>query len=319
MKTAQLSSRFARFGSYLLKFTLGVGILAWLLYQFDLGEVVHVTLNFPIKVYPVLIAAVVAVLACGALRLWVLDSKCWNRPLSSLSIAYTKVQFIGLFIPGRVSDLLLLRKSPSGTTPNRAAAASAIIVDRFLSCVAVVVFGQLGLAFIYSNTLWLVGAGLALVVALGFFYATPQLLQLVKRLNIPLPLKFHGIAQRIDSALTEVLQHSRGWPLFLNLGLFGLRVMISALTYQVLFQSIDITASSSMILAAMYAAHLVLLVPLTLWGLGTSEMALVFFFNLVPVRGDIVLSVALLSRLITILLLSVVYFFIPDPGKACAE
>lgn len=293
---------------FTIRIAVGVGILAVLFARIGLAETIAALAGFPVWAGLVFMMLLVANTGLGGLRLWALNSRCWRQSLPWFLLRYARVQFIGLIIPARLGDYLLVSRSESNDAYGESTAV--ITADKILAIASVLVLGELGLwALIPEKVAGFLLLATVMAVSLAFCALKSRFLREAGRKLLPARAKrlFDGFSAELYAIFSL-----RNMPrMSANIMLFAGRMVLSAAGYYVLFRASGHNVAYARLLLLVAADHLLLFAPVSIWALGLTESLFLAFLVNVDVPAHVVLGANLYWRILNLLLVSVVYFLAP--------
>jgi uncharacterized protein (TIRG00374 family) len=226
-----------------------------------------------------------------------------------LLIYYFVGLFFGNLLPSNVGGDVVRAYGLVRASGRAEAAAISVLVDRLMGLVAW--FGAaVGMAFLATATLAR-GSELeqieiaTMVVAALFLFAAALLFsrrisQRVKRIfDLALLRPLQPIAQRVYHALQVYRQSYRA--LALNVALSVGIVVVTTLVWYLVARALGESIPTFYFFLFNPLLVFVLLIPISFNGLGTKEIAAVFFFGLVGMSEEVALAMSLIFHLIVVL------------------
>lgn len=296
--------------STILKIAVSLGLIAYLLSRVGLSRVVEVMRSASTNyVYLVIaLALYFGAITVGSLK-WriLLKAQKIDVPLGSL-LSYTLVGlFFGNFLPTNVGGDLVRGYDLARHTSLPAETAISVLVDRLVGLIAFVfVAVVMALLVVYSagqTELWevaLAAAILLLVLCGGFALILSRRLQAqVRRLfDRPLLSRLAPMYERLSAAL---LAYRRAYKALAQGFFISILVLtIGSVVNYLIALSLGGGISALHIFLFTPLITFVLLIPVSIGGIGLNQSAYVFFFNLVGVAEERSLAISLIMQAIII-------------------
>jgi uncharacterized protein (TIRG00374 family) len=300
----------------LLKVTVTVVVTAVLLAQAGLGRLVQ-TLRSETDWRWVLmaigLAAVAMVINVGRWQL-MLRGQGAKASLASLVRIYLIGMFFNNVLPGRFGGDIVRAYGTSISTTTKTRSAAAVLMDRLVGAISVLVLGMLAISLNASRLpaafqTFLIGLFLASMLILAFMlYRNDELaglrLKVLKALDVNL-LGFR-IGPKIESALNALRSYSRNRGVIVRGFLISL-VANGFSTVNLLFYARAVNADVNLGDVATITPFILMigLVPISFNGIGTIEAAFVLLFGTLGLDDHVSLAIAILRR-VSLLVLSLV-------------
>jgi uncharacterized protein (TIRG00374 family) len=293
-----------------LKIAVSVILIAYLLSRVGLANVVEVLRSASTNYVYLLVALAMyfGAITLGSVK-WqiLLRAQSIQVPLSSL-LSFTFVGlFFGNFLPTNVGGDFVRGYDLARHTRLPAETAVSVVVDRMLGLIAFVfVAAVMALLVVYSAgqaDLWQVAAAasLVLLVLCGVFalMLSNRLRRQVSRLfDIPLLSSLSPLYDRLSNALSAYRRRYTALALVFCISIVILTIG-SVVNYLI---SLALGGGISFLHIFLFTPLItfVLLIPLSVGGIGLNQSAYVFFFNLVGVPEDKSLAMSLIMQAIII-------------------
>jgi uncharacterized protein (TIRG00374 family) len=290
----------------ILKIVVSLGLIVYLFSQVDMAQV---GAAMAAANYSYLILALVLYLGAitnGCLKWYILLRALGiSVPFGSL-LAYTFVGvFFNNFLPANVGGDLMRGYSLARDTERAEEVAVSVFVDRIVGLVAFMSAALVTaiVAVYVTGRTDLQGIVLAAFVALGVIFGifvlllSRRLRALMGRLfRLPFLAPVAPIYERLSEAMA-VYSHSYG-ALLLAFCVSLLTLLLSNFVNYLIFQAVGGGVPLLYIFLFNPLIAFVLLVPISVGGLGVGQGAYVFFFGLVGVPEHLALSVSLIMQMI---------------------
>jgi glycosyltransferase 2 family protein len=287
---AQAGSHSRRLGSHILRIAVAAGLTGYLLWRSHPGDVLRAVASADpawILLAVVLVLADRALMAYRWIALLCIVRPGQRPPLGRLFEVFFVSTFVGTFLPASIGGDAVRAYSISRDEVSGADAVASVFMDRMLGVAALLVMGVPGLFFardLAANRAVLAGlaatAAISLATILTIFSERFGLWSARLIGTVPAPA-----LRRMAHAIVEsIRRYARfHWPL-LNVLLASIAVQILRIVQAYcLGRSLGIDAALAAYFAFIPVILLIMLLPITVNGLGTSQAAFVWFFARVGV------------------------------------
>lgn len=291
-----------------IKLGVTVGVTAYVLWQAGLTDALRTLAGADWRL--------VALAALSALISMTINVKRWQvmlhgqggaASLTTLIRLYLIAMFFNNILPSRFAGDVVRAYGASISLTTRTRSAAAVIMDRLVGAISVLLLGVIALVVSPAVIPWQLSQTLVLGLVVGLSVVgllvvrSPlqahmrQLLGLAGRL--PVIGKFLG--KRVTAAVDAVLAYAGKpglitWALVVSIVANGLS--IANIYLYALAVGADVSLTNAAVVAPVVLA--VGLLPISLNGLGTIELTFVVLLGLMGVEPDMALAVALLRRLV---------------------
>jgi uncharacterized protein (TIRG00374 family) len=294
-----------------LKIVVSLGLIAYLLNRVGLNQVVEAMRSASANYVYLLVALALyfGAITVGCVK-WqiLLKAQEIDVPLSSL-LSYTFVGlFFGNFLPTNVGGDLVRGYDLARHTLLPAETAISVLVDRLVGLIAFVfVAVVMALLVVYSAgqaALWEVAVAativlLALCVGFAVILSGRLRVQLGRLFNSALLSRLAPLYDRLSTALSA---YRRSYGALAKAFLISILVLtIGSVVNYLIALSLGGGISALHIFLFTPLITFVLLIPISIGGIGLNQSAYVFFFNLVGVPEEKSLSISLIMQAIIIL------------------
>jgi uncharacterized protein (TIRG00374 family) len=267
-----------------IRLAVAATLTAYILWKSDPGAVGHALAGAdwaPVTIAVLLVLADRALMAYRWVALLCIVPASQRPPLAELMRVFFVSTFVGTFLPASVGGDVVRAYSVSKLNVAAADAIASVLMDRMLGVASLLLMGAAGLLLardLASNAAILSGlavtAALCLLMLLVIFSgrAAGLLAAAVARF----PTAASGLAARVLDSVRRYAAHHEplGGVLAGSIGVQALRVVQAYF----LGQGLGITAPLSAYFAFVPLILLVMLLPVTINGIGTSQAAFVWFF-----------------------------------------
>ena len=299
-------------GKTILKVLITGGLAAYVLWQFGLGSALETLREAEWRW--VGLAASFAVLAMVLnVKRWqmMLDGQGGSAPLVSLVRLYLIGMFFNNVLPSRLGGDVVRAYGASIIATNKTRSVAAVLMDRLVGAISVLVLGALAAVASPSVIPWQIGqvlvGGLAIsAVALGLLlYRGPRLRAARAAMPRWSNVTIFGprLRSRVDAAIDAVRSYS------LARGLIGRALAVSMLAnglsiVNLYLYSLAVDAGVTLAQVAVVAPAVLAigLLPLSINGIGTVELTFAVLLGAMGVDAHVALAVALLRRLVLLAL-----------------
>ncbi len=286
---------------FLLKLTVSLFFIAWLVLKIKWGEV----LNHALQIAWWQIVLYVAVLLLGMVisaYKWEMlaRAKGFNFPLKKYFQLYLTGTFLNNFLPSFIGGDTYRAYQIGKPERKYIAATSTVMMDRVTGLLGAMIlsvfFAVLNWRVVIEHRPLLLIAGIALVVLLGVL-ATGLVVKLPfwKLLAKFTPKKILEVIKDFGQYQGSVALKKALW-LSVGYGLIGL-----ALVNYVLFSALGIQLSLLNYLTVIFSVSIVSSIPVSVNNIGIKEWAYVTFFGLFGVSASAVVTIAIISRVLQML------------------
>jgi len=294
-----------------LKIVVSLGLIAYLLNRVGLNQVVEAMRSASANYVYLLVALGLyfGAITVGCVK-WqiLLKAQEIDVPLSSL-LSYTFVGlFFGNFLPTNVGGDLVRGYDLARDTLLPAETAISVLVDRLVGLIAFVfVAAVMALLVVYSAgqaALWEVAVAativlLALCAGFAVILSGRLRLQLRRLFNNSLLSRLAPLYDRLSTALSA---YRRSYGALTKAFLISVLVItIGSVVNYLIALSLGGGISALHVFLFTPLITFVLLIPISIGGIGLNQSAYVFFFNLVGVPEEKSLSISLIMQAIIIL------------------
>jgi glycosyltransferase 2 family protein len=293
----------------LLKVVVSVGLIAFLLTRVDIGLLWGLISGADPWLLLVALALYLLAITLGCVKWWFLISPLGMKTPFSDLLAYSLVGlFFGNVLPSNLGGDVVRAYDLATATHRTEDAAISVLVDRLMGLVAffaAAVVVALALVFMLGGSLeleqivaWVLVAFGALLLGLALLFSRRLTQRGAFVFDLPVLSRFRPMATRVFHAL-QVYRLSYGALLRAFLISFVIMVVTS-------FVQLAIARSMGLDIPAVYfflfnpLIAFVLVVPVSVNGIGLKEAAFVFFFGLVGVAQPAALSISLVFHAIIV-------------------
>jgi glycosyltransferase 2 family protein len=291
-----------------LQLALSGALIAYLLWQIDVGAAAHeIVSSNPLY----LLAAVGLYISTFWPLAWrwqvLLDSKGIHEPLSWLTKAYFVGYSVSQVLPTSMGgDAVRIVEHARRRPTAKGEAAGAVLMERAVGAAATLVLVALGFVLAagrYDNIEGLVRIEFACIV----FLVLGGILVFSRRVNTFLQERVfpHGRAVRLQRPLTSLWKalHGYRWQrraLFLVLVMSVALQLVRALSIWACGEAVGVHLSPTVYIILGPLLFLIMMVPITINGLGVRESFFVFFLGRFGVDADAAFAVGFLFFTVTI-------------------
>jgi uncharacterized protein (TIRG00374 family) len=260
-----------------LRFILGIGILAILLYKIGVTSILETVGQMNLYYLPIIILLYFANLFFGSLNITILMSHMKTKPkLHEIYSYYMLSWAVGLFIPGRVGEVSLVYRLKKKKVP-LGEGFLIFVLDKFISVFFLAIISTIGffMFFDLGTALWLLSLVVSILVVGGLLLFSAFGRKGIKKYVLrKYSKKFKGF-----SNLLKFFFRKRLHMIFLNFLNTGLRWSVSAVIYFFAFMSFGKYIPFWLILLITCITSVMSFVPITISGLGIRESVGVYLYS----------------------------------------
>jgi len=292
---------------------MGLAIFAYLIYKAGFNNILNSfkTIN---PIYLLIFLILVIIFAVIQTYKWAILIKQQGISISFRSLL--EMRFIGEFynfvVPGRFGSLIRILYLRDKTKRNLGEVSVNVIIDKIIDTFVVFLFSIAGALLLikhFSNLYWQIGLSLILLVLLALFFKSKRrsmfLFKFIYKTFIPDKLK--------DKAMESYDLFFKNIPSFRKLIkpiLIGIIAwLLNYTSLYILADTFNINVPYIYFITIFAIATVVTLIPITIAGLGTRELALIALFSVFSVESSKILALAITSYILTILLSLIGLYF----------
>jgi uncharacterized membrane protein YbhN (UPF0104 family) len=210
---------------------------------------------------------------------------------------------LSIFLPGRLGDLSLpffwKRYLKYGES------LSILLIDKIITIIWVLGLGSCAIyAILHKSMSIIIGTGILSVFAIFVLVFSN------KRVRVFcykfLPRRFYEYYQGFISAIATISQKGK-ISVLATFVMTGLRMSLYGIIFWILLSGLNIACPLYYPIFILAIAQLVSILPISIMGMGTSELVLVFAFGKINIDASSVITVSLLGRAITMLWLGIFF------------
>lgn len=290
----------------------GIILFFYILSRIDLRELASIIKGMNLFYFLIAFVILAFSFLLGILKWRILiNSQDLKIPFGILVRAYLKGLFLGVITPGKLGEFWKTKYLTKAVNISPGKAFYTVLMDRLMDVMIMVMVGTVGVInFLLLNRIeggWLL---ISLILLLAVFIAyflikkekTEKFLGFFLRFFVPASLK-----ERMGSFLDEFFKgmNRLDFRLFLKLVICGFSYYsISVLFYYFLALSLGIPIAFFQLFLIIALVWLVLIIPITILGIGTREASYIFFFAILNIK--IPLAVAFSALILAVTVLSVI-------------
>jgi len=289
-----------KYFSLILKFVVSFAILAFLFFKIDINNIFAVLRNADVKL---LIAAFIIMIAC-----WIVNSIKWQLILNRLEEKIllgdlVKLNFLSLFYSvfmpgGQITGELFKFYKLAKNNENRSTLAISVFMDKLSGLIAAILVGLIGLLLSASNIINYNGIVIIFLLFTAFstlialFFSRRLFNVLGSYLKYLQPIKYlSGIHN-----LMAIFEKFIGAYKFLTITLFygAIFQLLNVFYIYLLAVSLGINVSYLDLIWVTSLASIILIIPVTIMGLGLREASLIYLLGLVGIASSRAFSLSIL-------------------------
>jgi uncharacterized protein (TIRG00374 family) len=287
----------------LLKVAVSVGLIAFLLSRVDLGSLWGLISGADPWLLLAALGLYLLAITLGCVKWWFLIAPLgMTTPFSALLAFTFEGLFFGNVLPSNLGQDVVRAYDLAAATRRAEDATISVLVDRLMGLVAffaAAVLVALVLVFMLGSSLelevivaWVLAAFGALLIGLALLFSRRLTQRGAFLFDMPVLSRFRPMASRVFHAL-QVYRSSYGVLIRAFLISFVVMLITSVAQYAIArSMGLDIPVVYFFLFNPLIA--FVLVVPVSVNGIGLKEAAFVFFYGLVGVAQPAALSISLL-------------------------
>jgi len=291
---------------------LGIVLFIYILSRINLREISLIIKNIDIFYLLISVSALSLTYLIGILKWRILtNSQNLKVPFRFLGRAYFKAFFLGMVTPGRIGEFWRTKYLTDVAEISNGKAFYTVFIDRLIDIIVIIVVSIAGVInFLLFNEMeneWIIiGPILFLSVFIFYFLARKEKSKNLLKFGLKLFIPF-SFRSKIDSFFDEFFEGMKKLNLGLFLKLMGYGLfyyLISIFFYYFLALSLGIPISFFHVFLIVAIVWLLLIIPVTILGVGTRDAGYIFFFTILNIK--IPLAVAFSTTILIISILSVI-------------
>jgi len=278
---------------------IGIGILLWIMSRVDLFRCWDVIKGLDVIYFTVAMLISLPVLLIKAYR-WkfILRLQDIDYAFKEAFLSYLGSIYVGLITPGRIGEYAKTFYLKQDKEVSTGRAFSSVLIDRLLDLFFLLLIVVAGLVIYYPPPLLKVIICLIMVIALVLAVVLKDKLGKIPCLlfSVITSKKWKSLNLQIEDFLQGISEMQRwefSFAIFLTVisyGLFFMRCYLLALALSISIKFFTLVFFLSVV-------SLVVLIPISIAGLGTREGTLIFLFSQVSISQEAALSFSLLILL----------------------
>ncbi|SPF50175.1 membrane hypothetical protein [Syntrophobacter sp. SbD1] len=280
---------------HILKLIITVGLIVYLLQSCHPQQLLSTILDINISLACIIFIINLALLACGALNLWLLLNSICRIPFRSFMNSYIYGYAINLFAPGQLGDAsVAIFLKDHGIYYSQSALAYA--VDKLITLIFILLIGCIGAKYIivgFTEPIWIFGIPIICVLVGAGGSAL--------LLYIPYDT---GKLGRIKSFITNIYKESLQWKskgqaITINIVITILRWLLLSVIYYLAFRAFGVDAKWPAVGIIPIVSTLIGYIPISIGGIGAVELCAVYLFSLISIDRVYVIDVYIFLRFTT--------------------
>ncbi|MFX0140710.1 MAG: lysylphosphatidylglycerol synthase transmembrane domain-containing protein [Candidatus Hodarchaeota archaeon] len=293
---------------FYLRLCLGLALIAFVLTKINPNAFITLwrSLNLNYLIFAFFISIFDRVIVTYRWKI-LLESKGVNFPLFILLEISLVGQFIGRFLPSSLAPDAIKIYSLSKHIPNRTESLSSVIVDRFAGFLALLIMALCAIEifsnFYYDSSPAILN--LELILILLFLTSCFVILgnKVIHKIFLSFKFlnKYHWgkIILEFYESIYNYREHKMVFLKTLIISFF-VQVFRSIFVY-IVSLALNLDVSIIYFFIFIPAITIILMLPITLGGIGVAEMAYIYFFSHAGLSVDAALSLSMLCRILSIL------------------
>ena len=294
---------------YLLRFVLALAILIILIHKVGSEKILD-TMSSANLIYPIFIIPIwIVILLLGTYNLLIfLRALKLKIHFSKLFRYYLLSWSTGLFLPGKVGELIIL-KFFKNEQINYGQSSAIYFTDKIVTGFVLLLFSSMGL-FLLLGSSYLTFYGV-LFLALAFIVfvsiiASKKTRNLVKKYILR---KYSHLFEGFSKILISLFKDNKE-VIFINLIITIIKASISAVAISLLFLSFNQPVNFFYIIIIDSLITIISFIPISFNGLGLKESSAVILYSLVGINPVITASSYILGTVLTYLMGFIIFIII---------
>jgi len=244
-----------------------------------------------------------------AIMKWKTLVDCYNPrvPYNSLKDFFFKSLFLGVITPGKLGELWKAKYLSDKGDISLGNAFFTVAMDRLIDIIVMALVAIVGIIMLLTDKTKAQWAAIILILlliisAVYFLFKKEKLIKAIRFLFSYFPKK---LKDKINPHLDDFLDgiEKIKFLLFLKLLAYGFAYyFLTVLIYYFLAMSLGIYMSFPALFMIVAVVMMIMLLPLTVFGLGTREAGYIFFFSLYGISASLALAFSLFVLLTGIIL-----------------
>jgi uncharacterized protein (TIRG00374 family) len=294
--------------SLALKLGVTLGVSAYVLWQAGLGEALRTLATANWNIVGLAAACSVVAMVINVKRWQVMmGGQSDSAPMLTLIRLYLVGMFFNNVLPSRFGGDVVRAYGASIRLTTKTRSAAAVLMDRLVGAVSVLLLGVIAIAIRPSVVPWQISevivVGLAVAVVAVSLLFVPGLWQRLADWGLAVFVRLPVIGKRLGKKVAAAVEAVRAyanapglvaWALVISMVANGLSIV--AIYLYALAVGADVHLAEAAVVAPIVLA--VGLLPLSFNGIGTIELTFVLLLGLMGVDPEVALAVAILRRLV---------------------
>lgn len=291
--------------SYFLRFLFGIGILGFLMYRTGFENILNTFLQIKLVWLPLILFLSALSSTIGTLNIYLFVQALGYKVNYLKLIKWVWLSWAtGLLVPGKFGEFSLAYLVHKHSKIKIGESTALVLLDKVITLVLFILIGSFA-AFLFlpsKQALLLIGLMIAITLAGILLFFSDLGRSWIKRwLWKKLTQKFQGFS----NALNHILKKPKA--IIANFILTLLKMLIFTLYFKVAFMAFGQKVPGIYIFLLMALITLIVIIPVTVSGLGLREGAAVFFYTKLGVPAEAVMGTYLLLVIINYTLVGIIY------------
>lgn len=292
--------------NFLIRIGLGILILLFLFNEIGFNDIFSKIISIHPLYFIIIFFIFIVGLVIGALNIKFLLSPLPEKINFSKIIYYNTLSWsIGLFIPGKIGEFLLIPLLKKGGVPIGKGAAISIL-DKFITLIVLSIFAIMGFFIFFdliTTLIFLILIFLILIFFIFFIFFEKGRKIIKKYLLKKLSGKFSGFSKLISQYIKK-----EKTILLLNIILTFLKWFFTAFITYVLLLAYNINLPLLYIFLINSMLVIISLIPISISGLGIREYAAVFLFSKLDIEPSITFSIYFIQLIMMYVVATIILF-----------
>ncbi len=294
---------------YLLRLILALAILFLLIYKLGYKQIYNTLISADL-VYSIFIIFIwMIVLLLGAYNLSIfLKALKLKIYFPRLFRYYLLSWSTGLFFPGKVGELVILRFFKKEQI-NYGQSSAIYIIDKIITGVVLLLFSSIGLLLLLDSS-YSIFYGIFILISAFIIFISMVLSKKIRGMIKKYILrKYSYLFEGFSKTLINLFENNKE-VIFINLIITIIKIFISAIAIYLLFVSFNQSVNFFYIIIIDSLITVISFIPISFNGLGLKESSAVILYGLVGISPVITASSYILGTILTYLVGFIIFIII---------
>jgi len=276
----------------IIRFVIGISIILFLLYKIGISQILDTLADTKVLIF--IIAYVFLLLShfLDSINVYIFFDTLKNKiRFKDFFAYYTHARIASLFLPGRIGDfsLTLFTKKHKVSIGESSAA---LLLDKIITLVMYSLFAAIGFYVLLNINIvvYLIGLGLIGIIILFLMLNKNVRLFVRRRILGKRAIIFKGFSKFFFNIMKK-----HKIRLLLNILNTFLRITVLSIIYYFIFLSLGIKLSLISIVLVEAIISIVIMIPITINGMGVKESVGIFLYGQVGVSNEVTAARYVLS------------------------